>query len=104
MPASNSLGLQLTFPEGVLPEAWLLKYDDSPVILPRLPESDKMALVIVIAQDMLTDVEDSTAYMVETVAQIDAITELCNPQLTSAALCFVVPRKPLLPFLKEENG
>lgn len=91
-------GVKLTLPVDLLPEAWLLKYDSNPRILPRLPESDRMALVVVIT-DITNDTEQSEVYWVRDRNDIQALLERVPPTSPDGVLCFRVPKKPLTPFL-----
>ena len=95
--------VELRFPDGVLPEGWLSRYDSQPRVLPRFPDSEMMSLVVVICDDIRDpDNLNSVAYLVRTETGVDRVQEI-HPREESEAICFHVPRKSLDKLLPAES-
>ncbi len=82
--------LEVTPPDGLTPEGWLIDYDRIPKILPDWPESKQMCIVCVRDVPTEDDPEYTEAFVLFTPEDVDEAY-----RMKGRTLFFIVPRSLL---------
>lgn len=93
----NPSEFEIKLPEGMSVEGWLVQVDSRPTAIPRWPESLRMALVVVINEDMDTTAEAAAkGFVLVKQEQADDLCDFTKSLDNTGVLFFRVPRQWLL--------
>lgn len=93
----NPSEFEIRPPEGMSVEGWLSQVDSRPSIIPRWPDSQRMAIVTVIAEDMDTTAEAAArGFVLVKREQADGLCDFTQGLDNTGVLFFRVPRQWLL--------